>query len=93
MEVRNVRPIRGEAGSSLVLRDTRTTVRGFTTLSKTDDEIVDSALGFIEDGLSFVYYGVLENGEAGHSDRASAIRDAIGYLKEGIDILETSVAE
>jgi len=70
------------------MKKTQTKETGYTTLERTGDIEIDQALAYIEDGISFLYYAVKDNGYAGHQNTKEAIKDTIGFLQVGLDIIK-----
>ena len=71
-------------GTTLVTNQTHTTREGFTTLAKTDNEAVNTALEYFEDGLSGVYYHAMGRDNVGEDP----LDFAIAYLEGGLAALK-----
>ena len=76
-------------GSHLNFQQTNTTKEGFTTFAKTGNKEVDHALRLLEDGLSGVYYHVLENDYVGENP----LDFGVGYLDAGLQALKELQSE
>ena len=84
MKTTNVR-----TGTTYVQSHTRTERNGFTTLQKTGDGQTDSALRWLEDGLSYLYYSDLGN-QQGVLSKEEDRKLALGYLRQAILTLEAT---
>ena len=75
-------------GYHLSFKQTNTTKEGFTTLVKTGDELTDTALSYLEDALSYLYYHALENEKERLYEGADALSLAKGELEQALELLE-----
>ena len=71
-------------GTTLVKNETHTTGTGFTTFAKTDNGDINTALAYLEDGLSGVYYHAMGRDEVGENP----LDFGIAYLEAGLERLK-----